>query len=506
MDWIGSRYVDNRCTLFQGESGVLLDIPSLPGIYGVGEIGPHALKFIKVLHDTGQKLWHVLSLHTFHPERLFTGTSYGWNTSLISFAWLRDDALISQEELSLFQECLPKTNGSIEAVYDLRNRFLSYVAENFDQRASPKLRGEFIAFQKYHHLWLNKFSLFQTLGEEFGGKAWYEWPDRLRSFDHLAIEAAQKQLAEKIHRKNVLQFLFLRYWERLHSEAQYLGIRIILSVPVFVLHNSYELWANQSLFFVDGEGRMTATSGFPPSKKMEHGKRFAGPQYRWNRIKAEAYKFWINRLRRELQVVDMVLLENFHALFECHEFPVEGGEEGMANGRLVPTGDQHLLECVFETLQTKNIIAGDFMMSNLKMERAIGHGEMANAVAMPFCFSKEKGATMQVLPKYYTRGHIAYTSNYFSDSLLRWLKRFTGPLTLEMRKELQRCFGTALNGVNRNALLTLRNSNAGAVMTTLQDLLEVECDGDTFLSWRFTWDQIDDVIKTRLLQFSQRGS
>jgi 4-alpha-glucanotransferase len=341
------------------------------------------------------------------------------------------------------------------------------------------------------------------LGEEFGGRAWYEWPDRLRSFDHLAIEAAQKQLVEKIHRKNVLQFLFLRYWERLHSEAQYLGIRIILSVPVFVPHNSYELWANQSLFFVDGEGKMTATSGFSPSKKMERGMRFPGPQYRWNRIKGDGYKFWINRLRRELQVVDLVSLENFHALFECHEFPVDG--EDVADGHLVPTGDQHLLECVFETLQTRNVIAADFAVSNLKMERAIRHYEMASAVAMPFCFSKERGNS-QTFPKYYTRGHIAYTSNHFSDSLLQWLKRFTGPLTSEARRELQRCFGTALNGVNRNALGTLRDSDAGAVMTTLQDLLELECDGDTFLSWRFSWDQIDDVIKTRLLQFSQRGS
>jgi 4-alpha-glucanotransferase len=480
-----------------------MDIPSLPGGYGMGEMGPHAMKFLQMLHDTGQKLWHVISLHTFHPERLHTGTSYGWNTLLISFAWLREEGLASPEELLQFKEILNKTEPQWEAICDLRKQFLWNVAENFEKRASRELIADFLTFQKYHRLWLNKFSLFQSLGEEFGGKPWYEWPDRLRSFDRLAIEAAQKQLVEKIRRQNILQFLFMRHWERLRDRAEALGIRFILTVPVFVLHDSYEVWANQWLFFVNGEGKMTATGGLLPNQRMSQGKHFQGPQYRWNRIKAEQYKFWINRLRRELQVVDIVSLEHFHSLFECYEFPANGENNSVSDGRLVPTGDQHLLGCVFEILKTKNVIASDLEGSNLKMERAIRRHEMASAVAMPFCFSKKKSST-QIFPKHYSQRHIAYTSHYFSDSLLKWLKNFSDPLTPEFRNELQHFFGTDLNRVNRNALSNLRETRAGAIMTTLQDLLEVECDCDAFLSWRFHWDQIDDVVKTRLLQLSQR--
>jgi 4-alpha-glucanotransferase len=233
------------------------------------------------------------------------------------------------------------------------------------------------------------------------------------------------------------------------------------------------------------------------------GKHFQGPQYRWNRIKAEQYKFWINRLRRELQVVDIASLEHFHSLFECYEFPGDGENNSTCDGRLVPTGDQHLLGCVLETLQTKNVIASALEGSNLKMERAIRKYGIANAVAIPFCFSKEKNST-QILPKHYSQGHIAYTSHYFSDSLLKWLKNFSDPLTPEFRNELQHFFGTDLNRVNRNALSNLRETGAGATMTTLQDLLELECNCDTFLSWRFHWEQIDDAVKTRLLQLSQR--
>ncbi|MDR3317179.1 MAG: 4-alpha-glucanotransferase [Puniceicoccales bacterium] len=497
-----SPYIDDHCTLFQKESGVLLDIPSLPGEYGIGEIGPHALKFLKILHDTGQKLWHIFSLHTSHPQRLYTSTSYGWNTLLIPFSSLLEDQLVTQKELEQFTEQLATINTP-EEIQDLRKQFLENVAKYFEKRASTNLIANFLAFQKYHHLWLNKFSLYQNLKEEFEGKEWYEWPDRLRSFDRLAIEVAQKQLIEKIQKKNVLQFLFMRYWERLRNEANCLGIRIILSVPIFVLHDSYEVWANQALFFVNDKGQMTATSGLLSISKMEQGKLFQGPQYHWNRVKAEQYKFWVNRLRRELQVVDIALLENFHSLFECYEFPANG-EDRIHNGRLVPTGDQRLLGYVFEALQTKNIISSDLYASNIKMERAIRQYKLASTVALPFCFSKEKNVT-QEFPKHYTQKHIAYTSHYFSDSLLKWLKNFNERLTPESRSELQRCFGTDLNRVNRNALLTLRDSKAGAVMTTLQDLLELECDRDTFLSWRFDWDQIDDIIKTRLLQLSQRN-
>jgi 4-alpha-glucanotransferase len=502
VDWNESRYVSNRCTLFRRENGVLLDIPSLPGEYGIGEIGPHAIRFLRLLKDTGQKLWHIVSLRTLDPERLFTGTSYGWNTALISFEWLRDDGLVVPDELEQFKENLEFIKNDPTAVLQLRLHFLKQIAKNFPKKASPELLAAFLKFQKYNHLWLDKFSLFQTLKEEFE-RPWYLWPDRLRSFDYRSIEMAIKQLQEKICEKNILQFLFARYWEKIRSEANYSGIRIILSVPVFVAHDSYEVWSNQSLFFIDGEGTMTATSGIQPNHILPNGKLFCGPQYRWQRVKAEQYKFWVNRFRRELQNVDIVCLEHFHALFECYEFPTDDPSTAFENGRLTSTDDRSLLDRIREILQTQNIMASDIFESNLKMERAIRQLDMASAAVLPFCFSKEKAAT-QTFPKNFMQHHVAYSSNYFSDSLLQWLKNFSERLSSDLRNELQSCFGTDLNRVNRNGLLYLRNSGAGAAMTTLPDILELEQGCDEFLSWRFEWEQITDVVKTRLLQLSQR--
>ncbi|MDR1906878.1 MAG: 4-alpha-glucanotransferase [Puniceicoccales bacterium] len=501
MDWNESRYVDDRCTLFQRESGLLLDIPSLPGNYGIGEIGPHALKFLRLLKDTGQKLWHVLSLRTLNPQRLFTSTSYGWNVALISFEWLGDDGLLTPDERTQFAEELESVKNDHTAIIRLRLLLLKQVAQNFLRRASPTLLAAFLKFQKYNYLWLNKFSLFQALGEEFE-KPWHQWPERLRACDHLSVEMATKQLQEKIREKNILQFLFARYWERIRSEANYLGVRIIFSIPVFVAHDSYEVWANQSLFFVNGEGAMTATSGIYPNSILPDGKLFCGPQYRWQRVKAEQYKFWVNRFRRELQNVNIVCLEHFHALFECYEFPADTPEIALENGRLVPTDDRNLLDRIREILKTQNIIASDSFESNLKMERTIRQLDMASVAVLPFCFSRKKAA-VQVFPRNFTQHHIAYSSNYFSDSLLRWLKNFSERLSPDSRSELQRCFGTDLNRVNRNGLQHLRDSGAGAVMTTLPDVLELEQGRDEFLSWRFEWDQITDVVKTRLLQFSR---
>jgi 4-alpha-glucanotransferase len=450
VGWNESRYVDDRCTLFQRESGVLLDIPSLPGDYGIGEIGPHVLRFLRLLKDTGQKLWHIISLRTFDPERLFTGTSYGWNTALISFDWMHDDGLVTDGELMQFREKLESVKNDCTAVIALRLQFLERVAKNFSTRASSELLAAFVKFQKYNHLWLDKFSLFQALGEEFK-EPWHRWPDRLRSFDRLPIEMAMKQLQEKIREKNILQFLLAHHWEKIRSEANYLGVRIILSVPVFMAQDSYEVWANQSLFFIDKDGAMTATSGICPNGIFPEGKLFRGPQYRWKRVKAEQYKFWINRFRRELQNVNIICLEHFHTLFECYEFPVDDTGTAFDNGRLVPTDDRNLLDRVREILQTQNIIAGDIFESNLKMERAIRQLDMASVAVIPFCFSNKKAAT-QVFPRHFTQHHVAYSSNYFSDSLLRWLKNFSERLSSDSRSELQRCFGTDLNRVNRNGL------------------------------------------------------
>jgi 4-alpha-glucanotransferase len=384
----------------------------------------------------------------------------------------------------------------------LRRQLLERVAKSFFRSASPELLAAFLNFQKHNHLWLNKFSLFQVLAEEFGNP-WYRWPGRLLAFDRLSIESAMKQLQEKICEKNILQFLFARYWEKIRSEANYSGVRIILSTPVFMAHDSYDVWVNQSLFFVDDSGAMTATGGIYPNHILPKGKLFCGPQYRWKRVKAEQYKFWVNRFRRELQNVDLVCLEHFHALFECYEFPTDDPQTAFENGHLVPTDDRSLLDRIREILQTKNITASDIFESNSKMECAIHQLNMASAAIIPFCFPSEK-VTIQAFPKNFMQHHIAYSSNYFSDSLLRWLKSFSERLSLDSRNELQRCFGTDLNRVNRNGLQHLRDSGAGAVMTTLPDVLELEQGCGDFFSWRFEWDQITDVVKTRLLQLSQR--
>ncbi|MDR2372178.1 MAG: 4-alpha-glucanotransferase [Puniceicoccales bacterium] len=502
MDWNESRYIGSRCTLFQRESGVLLDIASLPSEYGIGEIGPHAIKFLRLLKDTGQKLWHVVSLRSSNPECLFASTSYGWNTALISFDWLYDDGLVTSSELGEFRGNLECFRYEYNFVLHLRLDFLKQVARNFTKRASPALLAAFLRFQKYNHLWLNKFSLFQTLEEEFG-KPWYCWPDRLRSFDQRSVEIAMKQLHEKILEKNILQFLFARYWEKIRSEANYSGVRVILSMPVSVAYGSYEVWANQSLFFVDGQGAMTAMIGLRPNRIFPNGKLFWGPQYRWQRIKAGQYKFWVDRFRRELQNVDIVCLEHFHTLFECYEIPADDHQTALENGRLVPTDDRALLDRIREVLRTQNIIASDMFESNLKMGRAIRQLDMPTAVAIPFCFSQEKAAT-QVFPKNFAGYHIAYSSNYFSDSLLYWLKNFSERLASDSRSELQRYFGTDLNRVNRNGLLHLRDSGAGAVMTTLPDLLESEEKYDGSFFYGFEWKQITNAVKTRLLQLSQR--
>lgn len=496
VDWEDSRYIDDRCTIFNKESGVLLDIPSLPGSYGIGELGPHALKFIQLLQETGQQLWHIHSLRIPEdPETFFTGTSYGWNTALIAFAWLREDGLVTREQLEEFKKSIIGLEGNRSAILRLRFNFLEQVAKTFQAKASQELRAAYMRYRKFNRLWLDQFALFQVLKEELRDP-WYTWPEALRAADEVAIEHAQQQLRERIFEKGVLQFLFARYWERIWSAAHYAGIRIILSVPVYVAHDSYEVWKNQSLFFTDEEGNMTVTGGLLPCKLLPEGKLFKGPQYRWNRVKAEGYKFWVNRFRREFQNVDIVALEHFHSLFEADEFSGD-----IAAHRFVPTGDRGLFDAVYATLKVKNFIASDRFAVNDKMQRAIRQLELAGAVDVALSFSSDKLAT-QVFPKDYTCRHIAYTSNTGTATLLGWLKNFAEPLSAESRQELQRCFGTDLNRVNHNGRLHLSESQAGAVMTTLPDLLELE--EVKFSQWRFTWDQITDVVKTRLLQFSQR--
>ena len=489
MDRDGALYIEDQCDLFHRESGVLLDIPSLPGAYGIGEFGPHAIKFIKLLRDTGQRLWHILSLReTIDANHTKANTSYGWNTDLISFAWLRDDHLITLQERDAFLESM-QSSESPQNSLELRRKFLKEVARHFLDRASSELLAEFMRFKKYNRLWLEKFSLFCSLKDELQ-LPWYSWPDKLRYHDKEAIDQAKIQLKESILNHEVLQFLASRDWKRIRSAANYDDVRIILSMPVHVAYDSYEVWSRQDLFFIGDQGEMTVSAG-------TYGCNFHCPAYRWSRVKSEQYRFWVNRFRRELQNVDIVSIEHFGMLFEAEEFAET------ENHRSIPTSDRGLIDHVREILNSNNLIASEHYFCNNKTDREIKALNIGNAVALPSSFSKNK-AISQVFPKDYSARSIAYTSDFMSPTLLSWIKSFRERITAGARGELQRCFGTDLSQVCRNALNYLARSNAGAVMTTLPDLLEIEMNSDYFFNWRFGWDQINDQVKTRLLQFANR--
>lgn len=453
MDWGGGRCIEDRCKLFHGEKGILLDIPSLPGSYGIGELGPHALKWIRFLSETGQRLWHILSLReTVDFERFFANTSYGWNTDLISFVWLRDEGLVAPERLEEFKQQIEKKSRA--EILQCRRVLLSEVANTFEARASAELLAAFMRFKKFNQRWLGRFALFRTLKDELQ-TPWYAWPEALRQGDPVSLEKTQKQLREPVLRHEILQFLLARHWERVRSAANYAGIRMILSVPVSVAHDSYEVWSNPDLFFVDHEGAIQAAPGLLPSKLLPEGKIFQAPQYRWSRTKADRYRFWINRFRRELQNIDLVNLEHFHMFFECDEFGVND-----SGHRRVPTSDQELFLSVREALQTNNFIASDFFEQKLIEDRAIRQLELGSAVL-----------SLNDQKSHYSPRNIVYTSHYVTPS----------------------------GSIPKSSEEFLRKTHAGALMTTLPDLLGLKLSPGELFSWRFEWLQITKEVQERLL-------
>ena len=343
---------------FPRASGVLLHPTSLPGPHGSGDFGPGAYHFVDWLVSAGQKLWQILPLGGIGPGNspYMSSSAFAGNVLLIdldelcSRGWLNDADL--QADANLADAWV-----NFAAVIPFRMGRLHRASVAFAQTASDAERAELAAFRAAQMSWLGDYTLFMALCEAQGTGDWCAWSAALAQRDLTALAEARALHAERITFWEFCQWCFFRQWFALKRYANERGIEVIGDAPIFIAHQSAEVWARQDLFELDVAGRPTVVAGVPPDAFSSTGQHWGNPLYRWSAHKAEAYAWWVERIRRSFELVDIVRIDHFRGFAAYWE--IKASEPTATNGRWVNGPSAALFKAIARDLGPLPIIAED---------------------------------------------------------------------------------------------------------------------------------------------------
>lgn len=482
---------------FPRSSGILLHPTSLPGKYGIGDLGKDAYAFIDFLKITGQTLWQMLPLGptSFGDSPYQATSSFAGNPLLISLdalkaaGWLTDDDLPPSPDFNdYFVNFGPVIEYHLEA--------LSHAFFNFNQKATPQRKDEFKAFCEEHAAWLNDYALFAALKDSHDGAPWWEWPVGQALRDPEELNAARQGLDETIQTHMFRQWLFFMQWDQLHAYAKENNVRLMGDIPIFVAHDSADCWGNQELFYLDERGHTTVIAGVPPDYFSETGQRWGNPLYRWDVMKKDDYAWWKARLRAVLRMVDLVRIDHFRGFETYWEVPAH--EETAVNGRWVAGPGADFFYSLLKDLGDLPIVAEDLGQITKAVHDLRDQFNFPGMKILQFAFDDDCKPNSFQPHSYANPNCVVYTGTHDNNTTLGWWH--------EASDRTRQCVQAYMGPVNdppRDLMRLAMMSVAHTVIIPLQDVLAYGADTRMNFpgipsgnwAWRFHQDALTESVR-----------
>ncbi len=504
---------------FPRESGVLLHITSLPGAYGIGEIGPEAFKFIDHLSEMGQSLWQILPTCDTGSNRspYTTVSAFANNPMLISFDFLLEDGYLKEAELVEFNN-YSKDKVDYDRVIPERKKILDIVCNQFFERASEVGKQKYDIFCKENEFWLNTYSLFLSLKKIHKNKIWTEWENDYSNFNKVDIEKIQHKQQPFIQKLKIQQFLFYTQWQRLKKYANNKGIRIVGDIPIYISHDSADVWANPDLFKLNEAGYMIFQSGCPPDYFLEDGQVWGHPIYDWDAHEKSSYAWWISRFKHLFTFVDVVRIDHFNGFAKYWEIPMD--KAGGAIAQWVKGPGEKLLSAVKRGIGSKPIIAEDLGEAALDSEPL---KEMFNIpgmkiLQMSFGYGKQLNGSIQELNQ---ENIVVYTGTHDNDTSIGWFQAKPGNGNTQSANEISfersqalELLGTDGSEINWDFISFTLNSKGNTAIIPLQDILGLDSTARMNIpgtiggnwEWRFQKDQLSDELIKRMRKLTEESN
>ena len=493
---------------FPRSSGILLHTTSLPGRFGVGDLGPQAYAFADFLVSAGQSLWQVLPLGPtgYGDSPYACYSAFAGNTLLISPERLVEDNLLTPGDIS---ETLPHGSIDFAKAHELKERLLRQAFDRYQRTTNTSLRTEFEGFKRRSAEWLDDYAMFRALKEAYDSKPWNEWPTELVRREPNALNQKRLELAQEIEAQEFYQFLFFKQWFALKAYCNGRDIKIIGDLPIFVASDSADVWTNPEQFKLNADGSPIVVAGVPPDYFSVTGQLWGNPLYNWDRMLRDGFRWWIRRVDATLHVVDIVRIDHFRGFAACWEIP--GGDKTAERGQWVKAPGKDLFTAIRNALGQLPIIAEDLGVITpdvVALRDGFGFPGMR---ILQFAFSSD--VKNIDLPHNYVPNVVAYTGTHDNDTTVGWFGSVAGEGSTRDESQIERERAFCLDYLNSDGkeinwdfIRTVLASVANTAVVPLQDVLGLGNEARMNLpnstegnwAWRFKEGDLNERLARRL--------
>ena len=486
---------------FPRSTGILLHPTSFPSRFGIGDLGLEAYRFVDFLAQSAQQLWQVLPVGPtgYGNSPYMSYSAMAGNPLIISPDKLREQGLLAEEdnaELPTF----PVEKVDFERVVQTKIPLLKKAYENFKAKAAPVEQKEFAGFCETKAYWLDDYALFMALKDALEGASWHTWEPEIARRQPEALNHWRQRLAAEISYHKYVQFEFFRQWSELKQYANMRGIQIIGDIPIYVAHDSADVWAHREIFCLDeNTGEAALMAGVPPDYFSATGQLWGNPVYNWDKLQQVEFNWWVQRFQAMLDYVDIIRIDHFRG-FQAY-WAVKLGETTAMNGQWVEAPGFALFQVLNDKLGKLPVLAEDLGVITPEVEALRDRFEFPGMKILQFAFGS--GSGNPYLPFIYPHNCVVYTGTHDNDTTVGWFNQ----LSNHEKESVLRYLGcTSPEGIHWDLIRLALSSVANQAIIPLQDVLGLGTEARMNVpskpvgnwEWRYQADTLTQEVGERL--------
>ena len=486
---------------FPRSSGILLHPTSLPSRFGIGDLGLEAYGFVDFLAQSYQQLWQVLPVGPtgYGNSPYMSYSAMAGNPLLISPDRLREEGFLAEEDFANLP-AFPVERVDFEQVAQTKTPLLKKACENFKAKATPFQQTEFAGFCESKAYWLDDYALFMALKDAKVGASWHTWEPEIAKLQPEALDQWRDRLSNEIFYYKFIQFEFFRQWSELKQYASMRGIQIIGDIPIYVAHDSSDVWAHPELFCLNEfTGEAALMAGVPPDYFSATGQLWGNPVYNWEKLQQQDFKWWMQRFQAMLDYVDIIRIDHFRG-FQAY-WAVRAGETTAMNGCWIEAPGQALFQVLNEKLGKLPVLAEDLGVITPEVEALRDQFDFPGMKILQFGFGSGPGNPY--LPFIYPRNCVVYTGTHDNDTTVGWFNCLLG----HEKEAFLRYLGcTSSEGIHWDLIRLALSSVGNQAIIPLQDVLglgtearmNVPSKPEGNWEWRYHPDALTHEVRDRL--------
>ncbi|RMF85142.1 MAG: 4-alpha-glucanotransferase [Nitrospinota bacterium] len=489
-------------------SGILLHITSLPSPHGIGDFGPWAYRFADFLAAAQQSFWQVLPLHPTSPaygnSPYSSDSAFAGNPLFISLEKLQQEGWLEGVTVSP-PPPFPAGRVDYQAVTAYKEQVLGLVYAAY--RRNRRQEADFTRFCREQAFWLEDYALFRVLKAHFQGTVWSQWPPAIREREEEALQRFRQRFDEQIEQEKFFQYLFFTQWSALKDYCHRKGIQLIGDIPIYVNYDSADVWSHPELFKLDEHKQPRYVAGVPPDYFSASGQLWGNPVYDWEELKRTRYAWWVERIRHNLQLFDLVRLDHFRGFVAYWEVPA--GESTAIRGQWIPVPSIDFFSTLFTRFPCLPLIAEDLGLITPEVREVMQRFHFPGMKVLLFAFGPDL-PTNPYIPHNHIPHCVVYTGTHDNNTVQGWWQEEASP---EDRARLSAYLGREVpaSQVHWELVRLAMMSVASLVIFPLQDILGLGAEARMNRpatstgnwEWRVRAEQLTPEISERLARMTR---